>query len=223
LTTVDARVKPASHKAWLAEIDGWRKRLSNISNLSNVSNLIQPQAVMEAIGRATKSRAIVVADVGQNQMWAAQGLRHREPRKFLTSGGMGAMGFAIPAAIGAAIAKPGTRVVAVVGDGGAQMTFEEVIVAVERKLPITIVIINNGCLGMVRQIQELFYRRNYSGVFLKSPDFVTLARAYGATGVRVGDPAKLDGAIRRAVASKKTTVVEVLVDPAANVEPMAFK
>jgi len=123
----------------------------------------------------------------------------------------------LPAAIGAAIAKPGTRVVAIVGDGGAQMTFEELIVAVERKLPLTVVILNNGCLGMVRQMQEQFYKRNYSGVFLSSPDFVTLARAHGAAGVRVSDPAKLEGVIRRACAAKKPTVVEVVVDPAANV------
>jgi len=222
LTTVDARVKPAGHRAWLAEIDDWRKKLP-MGWKPLRKGVIMPQAVIEAIGKAAKGRAIVVADVGQNQMWAAQGLRHREPRRFLTSGGMGAMGFAIPAAIGAAIAKPGTRVVAIVGDGGAQMTFEEVIVAVERKLPVTIVIVNNGCLGMVRQIQEFFYKKNYSGVFLRSPDFVTLARAHGAKGIRVREPAKLDGAIRRAVASKKTTVVEVLVDSSANVEPMAFK
>jgi len=221
LTTVDARVRPARHAAWLKEIEGWRWKVER--RKANAGSLIQPQAVMEAVGRATGGRAVVVADVGQNQMWAAQGLRHTTPRKFLTSGGMGAMGFAIPAAVGAAIAKPGTRVVAITGDGGAQMTFGELIVAVERKLPVTVVIVNNGCLGMVRQIQELFYRRNYSGVFLKGPDFVALARAYGASGVRVSDPEKLDGAIRRALASKKTAVVEVLVDPAANVEPMAFK
>jgi len=220
LTTVDARVKHAKHAAWLTEVEGWRMK---VEQRRKIQPKIAPKAVIESIGRATKGRAIVVADVGQNQMWAAQYLRHAEPRRFLTSGGMGAMGFAIPAAVGAAIAKPGMKVVAVVGDGGAQMTFEEIIVAVERKLPVTIVVLNNGSLGMVRQIQELFYKRNYSGVYLKSPDFPMLARAFGAAGIRVSDPKKLDGAIRRAVASRKTTLVEVLIDPAANVEPMAFK
>jgi len=222
LTTVDARVKPAKHAAWMAEIETWRRRLA-LEWKPLHAGVIMPQAVIEAVGRATHGRAIVVADVGQNQMWAAQCLHHTAPRRFLTSGGMGAMGFAIPAAIGAAIAKPGTRVVTIVGDGGAQMTFEEIIVAVERRLPITVVILNNGCLGMVRQIQELFYRRNYSGVFLTSPDFVRLARAFGMSGVRVTDPARLDGAIRRAVAAGRPTLVEVVVDPEANVEPMSFR
>jgi len=222
LTTVDARVRRARHEAWAREVDEWRRKLA-LSWRPLHDGVIMPQAVIESVSRATKGRAIVVADVGQNQMWAAQFLCHTAPRKFLTSGGMGAMGFAIPAAIGAALAKPDSRVVAIAGDGGAQMTFEELIVAVERKLPITIIILNNGCLGMVRQIQELFYRRKYSGVFLRSPDFIALARAHGASGIRVKDPAKLDAAVRRAVAARKPTVVEVAVDPEANVEPMAFK
>jgi len=212
LTTVDARVKGAKHGEWIRQVRSWSEEVR-----------IKVRPEIAAIDRATKGRAIVVADVGQHQMWAAQGLTHVEPRRFLTSGGMGAMGYAIPAAIGAALAKPGARVVAIVGDGGAQMTMEELIVAVERKLPVMIVIFNNGVLGMVRQIQERFYRKNYSGVFLTSPDFVKLAHAYGARGVKVKRGASIEGALRKALGVKGPTIIEVAIDPKANVEPMAFK
>ena len=136
------------------------------------------------------------------------------------------MGFGIPAAIGAALARPDLKVVAVCGDGGAQMTFEEVVVAVLEKLPITFVIVNNGCLGMVRQWQELFYHKRYSQTILKRegleylPDFMKLAEAHGAKGYRVLDPAKLDATMKKAIESKETTLVEVVVDPEANVYPM---
>ena len=153
-------------------------------------------------------------------------------------GGMGTMGFGIPAAIGAAFARPDHKTVAVCGDGGAQMTFEEIVVAVEHKLPVTFVVINNGCLGMVRQWQELFYKKNYAGSILTVrdrpknenlegdlkydylPDIVKLAEAHGAKAYRVIDPAKLDSVIAKAVKSDATTLVEVIVEPRANVYPM---
>ena len=237
LTTVLSRVKSATHPEWTSKIDGWKK--SHPVTWSQMHpNVIMPQAVMEAIDKATGGRAVMVTDVGQHQMWAAQHFRYSIPRHFLTSGGMGTMGFGIPAAIGAAIARPDHKTVAVCGDGGAQMTFEEVVVAVEHKLPVTFVVINNGCLGMVRQWQELFYGKNYSGSILTVrgraanerleqdlkydylPDFVKLAEAHGAEAYRVIDPAKLDATVARAVRSKKTTVVEVIVEPRANVYPM---
>jgi acetolactate synthase-1/2/3 large subunit len=151
---------------------------------------------------------------------------------------MGTMGFGIPAAIGAAFGRPDRKVVAVCGDGGAQMTFEEIVVAVEHKLPVTFVVINNNCLGMVRQWQELFYDKRYAGSILSAkgrcknerieddldydylPDIVKLAEAHGAQAFRVIDPEKLDKAILKAVNSKKTTLVEVIVEPRANVYPM---
>ena len=197
-----------------------------------------PQSVIEAIDRATEGEALLVTDVGQHQMWAAQFFRHNQPRHFLSSGGMGTMGYGIPAAIGAAFANVGDPVVAVCGDGGAQMTFEELVVAVEHKLPVTFVVVNNSCLGMVRQWQELFYRKNYSGSILSVrgraknerldqdlkydylPDFVKLAEAHGAEAHRVIDPAKLDSVISAAVRSRRATLVEVIVEPRANVYPM---
>ena len=201
-------------------------------------NVIMPQSVVEAIDRATNGEAILATDVGQHQMWCAQYFRHTHSRHFLSSGGMGTMGFGIPAAIGAAFGKPDHKVVCVCGDGGAQMTFEEMVVAVEHKLPITFVVINNGCLGMVRQWQELFYGKRYSGSILTVkgrlpnerleqdlkydylPDLVKLADAHGAETYRVIDPAKLEPTLRKAVKSARTTFVEVIVEPRANVYPM---
>ncbi len=237
ITTVLSRVKAAEHKDWLKRIDGWKKERP-LAYKPMHKGVIMPQAVIESIDRATKGEAILVTDVGQYQMWAAQYFRHNSPRHFLTSGGMGTMGFGIPAAIGAAVARPGEKVVAVCGDGGAQMTFEEMVVAVEHKLPVTIVVINNECLGMVRQWQELFYSKRYAGSILSSkgrmapehidddlgydylPDFCRLAEAHGAKAWRVIDPAKLDAVMKKAVSAKGPSLVEVIVEPRANVYPM---
>ena len=237
LTTVASRVKPSEHKAWLDKIEAWKKDRP-ISYKIHDPHVIMPQSVVETIDRATKGDAILVTDVGQHQMWCAQFFRHSHSRHFLSSGGMGTMGFGIPAAIGAALGKPDHKVVAVCGDGGAQMTFEEMVVAVEHKLPVTFVVINNACLGMVRQWQELFYGKNYADSILSVkgrcpnerldqdleydylPDLVKLAQAHGADAYRVIDPAKLEPTIRKAVRSSKTTFVEVIVDPRANVYPM---
>ncbi len=237
LTTVNSRIRSAEHAEWLAQIDEWRRKRP-VSYKPMHKGVIMPQQVIEAIDRATKGRAVLVTDVGQHQMWSAQFFRHNRPRHFLSSGGMGTMGFGIPAAIGAAIARPDHKTVAVCGDGGAQMTFEEVVVAVEHKLPVTFVVINNACLGMVRQWQELFYGKRYSGSILSVrgrlanerleqdlkydylPDLKKLAEAHGAEAYRVIDPAKLDATIRKAVNSKRTTFVEVIVEPRANVYPM---
>ena len=237
LTTVGSRIKTAKHTEWLDTIVKWQKS-HPVAYKKMHEGVIMPQSVVEAIDKATDGKAVVVTDVGQNQMWAAQYFRHRLPRHFLTSGGMGTMGFGIPAAIGAAFARPDHHTVAVCGDGGAQMTFEEVVVAVEHKLPVTFIVINNGCLGMVRQWQELFYAKNYSGSILSVknrpkneniegdlkydylPDIVKLAEAHGAKAYRVIDPAKLETTIAKAVKSGVTSLVEVIVEPRANVYPM---
>ncbi len=238
LTTVSSRVKAATHTDWLAQIQAW-KTSHPLAYKPLHDNVIMPQSVIEAIDKATQGQAIVVTDVGQQQMWAAQYFRHNQPRHFLSSGGMGTMGFGIPAAIGAAFGKPHETIVAVCGDGGAQMTFEEVVVAVEHQLPITIVVINNSCLGMVRQWQELFYGKRYAGSILAPkgrcanehlaedeltydylPNFVKLAEAHGAKAYRVIDPTKLEATIKKAVASRQTSLVEVIVEPRANVYPM---
>ena len=191
LTTVNSRVKPNARTAWGAKIAAWKKK-------DEVGRDVPARRVIEAIWNATKGRAILVADVGDHQMACARYFRHSHPRHFLTSGGMGTMGFAIPAAIGAAIAKPDHKVVAVVGDGGAQMTSEELIVAVEEKLPVTFVVMNNHALGMVNTP-------------IVSPDFVKLAQAHGMKSARVADLKKLDAVIAKAVRAKGPVLVEVEV------------
>ena len=229
-------VKENKHPEWWEQIREWDKMEDRF--LTSGERLTAPW-VMTQLNKTFADRdTIFVTDVGQNQMWAAQYFRHNIPRHFLSSGGMGTMGFGIPAAIGAAFARPDHKTVAVCGDGGAQMTFEEVVVAVEHKLPVTFVVINNGCLGMVRQWQELFYKKNYSGSILTVkdrpknenlegdlkydylPDIVKLAEAHGAKAYRVIDPDKLDSVIAKAVKSDATTLVEVIVEPRANVYPM---
>jgi len=225
LTTVNSRVRSASHGAWLSSIARWKADEPR-GQKRRKRGLVMPQEALEAVSAAAGEDAVFVTDVGQHQMWAARCIRHRLPRRFLSSGGMGAMGFGIPAAIGAAIALRGTRrVVAILGDGGAQMTFQELVVAVERSLPVTFVILNNGGLGMVRQVQDMFFGGRRFGVSLGVggkylPDFVALAKAYGALGARVSDPGKLAATMRKAMSSTRPFVVEVAVDPEANVYPM---
>ena len=191
LMTVDSRIRPAAHPDWVASINARRRpRTEGLRPLHR--GVIMPQTVVESVYGATDGRAIVVTDVGQHQLWA--------------------MGFGIPAAIGAALAKPAAKVVAFLGDGGAQMTAEELMVASELKLPVTFIVFSNGSLGLVRQMQRHQCGGNYFATDLRSPDFVKLAAAYGVRGVRVADGAKLDAAIARAVRSKSPTLVEVVVD-----------
>ena len=203
LTTVNSRIRPATHADWQKRVAAWKSAgetpPSHKAASSRGGDVTITRHVLESIYRATKGMAVLVADVGNHQMACARHFRHSHPRHFLTSGGMGTMGFAIPAAIGAAVARPDEKVVAVVGDGGAQMTFEELIVAVELKLPVTFVVVNNAALGMVNTP-------------ISSPDFVMLAQAYGAKGVRVSDPKKLDAAMAKAVRAKSPVLVEVEVE-----------
>ena len=174
------------------------------------------KAVVDAVCRAARGALVAVTDVGQHQLWAARYLRHVRPRTFISSGGMGAMGFGIPAAIGAAIARPDMKVVAFVGDGGAQMTAEELVVAAEQNLPVTFVVFSNGTLGLVRQMQREDFGSRYFATDLRSPDFVKLASAYGVKGVRVSDPAKVDSAVAGAMRAKGPVLIEVRTDPEAS-------
>ena len=194
LTTVNSRVKPNARAAWGRQVEKWKNERRE--RAAAVGRDVSVRRVIESISSATKGMALLVADVGDHQMACARYFRHSHPRHFLTSGGMGTMGFAIPAAIGAAIAKPDHKVIAVVGDGGAQMTSEELVVAVEERLPITFVVVNNHALGMVNTP-------------ITSPDFVKLAEAHGMKGVRVPDSKKLDAAIAKAIKAEGPVLVEV--------------
>ena len=211
LLTVDSRIRPATHGGWLESIAS-RRRPGADGAKPPRSGLVEPRRIVEAVYEATGGEAIVVTDVGQHQIWAAKAFTHRRPRRFVTSGGMGAMGFGIPAAIGAALARPESRVVAFLGDGGAQMTAEELIVASELKLPVVFIVFANGSLGLVRQMQRHHCGGNYFATDLRSPDFVKLAAAYGVRGARVSGEAGLGAAIGRAVRSRAPVLVEVAVD-----------
>lgn len=226
LTTVNSRIRKSVHKAWREDIAEWKARYAEESKRSEKSPFISPRDVIENIYRATNGSAVIVTDVGQHQMWTAQYFKHSIPRHFLTSGGMGTMGFGIPAAIGAAFARPDHKTIAICGDGGAQMTISELVVAVEHKLPVTFIVVNNGCLGMVRQWQELFFKGNYSASVFSDkdgkylPDLCKIALAHGVKAYRVTEVSKLPTVLKKALRSRTPTFVDVIVDPRANVYPL---
>ncbi len=192
-------VEPASHREWLGQIGRWRgeTQARDIVNQPDNGHVVAPQ-VIHALWEATGGEAIVVTDVGQNQMWAAQYYHLDQPHPFITSGGLGTMGFGLPAAIGAQVARPDKEVWAVVGDGGFQMTVHELGTVIQEQLPLRIALFNNNYLGMVRQWQEFFYDRRYESTCLLNPDFVRLVEAYGIRGWRVTEPGGMQQAIAEA-------------------------
>jgi acetolactate synthase-1/2/3 large subunit len=207
------------HSQWVEQTRDWDEKQP--VRYSDAGEMIKPQQVIEKIYKICNGDAIVSTEVGQNQMWAAQFYRFRSPRTLLTSGGLGTMGYGFPAAIGAQIAFPDKMVVDVAGDGSIQMNIQELATAVTYNLPVKVVILNNGYLGMVRQWQELFYSKNYCSTCLqKNPDFVQLAKAYGAEGYRVSDRGELEATLKSAFESDKPCIVDVLVEPEENVYPM---
>jgi acetolactate synthase-1/2/3 large subunit len=213
-------VKAPDTSKWLAQINEW-KRKGPLTYDDN-SGIIKPQYVVEQIYEATKGDAIIATEVGQNQMWAAQFYKYTKPRSFLSSGGLGTMGYGLPAAIGAQVARPEKIVFDIAGDGSIQMNIQELATAVVNKLPINIAILNNSCLGMVRQWQELFYGKRYSHTCFDKmcPDFVKIAQAYGAVGIRVTEKQEVRPAIKKAIASKNTVILDFIVQNEENVFPM---
>jgi acetolactate synthase-1/2/3 large subunit len=205
---------------WTETIKAWKIDHPLTYNGAD-SGEIKPQAVVETIYELTKGEAIITTEVGQNQMWAAQFYNYHKPRTLLTSGGLGTMGYGFPAAIGAQVAFPDTLVIDVAGDGSIQMCIQEMATAMCYNLPVKIVILNNGYLGMVRQWQELFYKKNYCATCMDwAPDFVKLAQAYGAEGYRVTDPAQVRPVLAQAFGNGKPTIVDVVVSREENVYPM---
>ncbi len=203
---------------WLQKIDEWKasKRLSY-----DQKDVIKPQYVVETLHRLTGGDAVITTEVGQNQMWAAQYYHLNGPNCFITSGGLGCMGFGMPAALGARIARPDKLVVDIAGDGSIQMNIQELATAVQYNIPIKVVILNNGYLGMVRQWQELFYDRCYSCTEMShAPDFVALARAYGATGLRARTPEEVEGVLKEGLAAAGPVLMDFVVEPEESVYPM---
>ncbi len=216
----DENITCMSHKDWLLHIARWKSE-HPLTYPPGDKHTIRPQQVVETIFNITKGDAIISTEVGQNQMWAAQFYQYLTPRTLLTSGGLGTMGFGFPAAIGAQVACPDKLVIDIAGDGSIQMCIQEMAMAVCYGLPVKIVILNNGYLGMVRQWQELFYDKNYCATCMEyAPDFVLLAKAYGAEGFRITDPLKIKETLQEAFAVKGPVIVDVAVAGEENVYPM---
>ncbi len=229
-------------KKWVNQIKAWDKEYP-VTAPSSVEGGISPQAIFENLNKAF-TEGIFLTDVGQHQMWTTQFLEMNKNKQLITSGGLGTMGFGLPAAIGAQLGNPDKRVVCIAGDGGVQMTIQELATAVQLELPITLVIINNGFLGMVRQMQQFFHDKNYSGTCLRkrkscegkcnfdgsnipeccppyTPDFIRLAESYGAYGIRVTDEDKLSDAFEETKKNTDSpTIIEILIDFKDVVLPM---
>ena len=214
-------VTPNRHDEWLAQTAEWKKKYPLTYKPGN-GDILKPQYVVQQIDAVTKGDAIITTEVGQNQMWAAQFFNYTRPRQIISSGGLGTMGFGFPAAMGAQLGKPGSLVFDIAGDGSIQMNIQELATVSRDNIPVKITILNNGYLGMVRQWQELFYNRRYSGTHLASgnPDFVKLAEAYGVMGLRVDKPGEVADALRKAIAHPGPVVLDFHVDPEENVFPM---
>jgi acetolactate synthase-1/2/3 large subunit len=229
-------VEPRERTEWLTQVAEWQAKFP--FTFDRASPELLPQFVIEKIYEVTRGDAIIVTDVGQHQMWSAHFFKYTQPRTFLSSGGLGTMGYGLPAAIGAKRGCPGKTVVNIAGDGSVQMNFQELVVAVEHKLPLTVVILNNGYLGMVRQWQEMFYNREFSASRLGGthraamekisepaedrylPDFIKLAEGHGAMGIRVKKQAEVVPALEKAFVANQPVVVECIVSPDENVYPM---
>ena len=204
---------------WLKEINEWVKK--HPLGYVDEGDIIKPQYVVQKLHELTKGNAIISTEVGQNQMWAAQFYHFDKPRTFLTSGGLGVMGYGFPAAIGAQMAAPKRTVIDVAGDGSIQMNIQELATARQYNCPVKIAILNNGYLGMVRQWQELFYDKRYAGTDLEvSPDFVKLAEAYGAVGLRAKKTSEVVPVIKEALKTKNTVVMDFVVAREEGVFPM---
>ncbi|MHB9090181.1 MAG: biosynthetic-type acetolactate synthase large subunit, partial [Chloroflexota bacterium] len=204
--------------AWLSQVNRWCEEAAEAPRQSN--GHVSPQGAIEGLYQATGGDAIVVTDVGQHQLWAAQYFRYDKPGSFISSGGLGTMGFGLPAALGAKLGRPDDTVWAVVGDGGLQMNIQELATVVQEGAAVKIALLNNGYLGMVRQLQEFFHAGRYSGILLSGPDFVKVADAYGIPGRRVERDADIAAAYRWAMDVDGPALVEFVIEPEENVYPM---
>jgi acetolactate synthase-1/2/3 large subunit len=220
LENLNKYVNKAQSDEWMNKIAHWKSEFPLHYVEPSSGDGIKPQYIIEQICEAAKD-AIIVTEVGQHQMWAAQYFKFKEPRTFISSGGLGTMGFGFPAAIGAKVARPDKIVFDVAGDGSFQMSSQELATVVQENIPVIVAIFNNGYLGMVRQWQELFYNKRYSSTCIQdSVDFVKLAEAYGALGIRATKKSEVRPAIEQAIASGRPTVIDFVVEGEENVSPM---
>ena len=217
LQTLNKMVKRPDTKEWLKKISDWKKKYPL---QYKPGKKINPQYVVEQIYKVTKGDAIICTEVGQNQMWAAQYYTYTKPRTWISSGGLGTMGYGFPAAIGAKIGRPDKLVFDIAGDGSIQMNIQELATAVANKINVKIAVLNNGYLGMVRQWQELFYNRRYASTPISGPDFVKLAESYGAAGIRVKNTKDVAKAIKEAIAIPNVVIMDFIVEEEENVFPM---
>jgi acetolactate synthase-1/2/3 large subunit len=229
-------IKNKKHEDWIKKVNGWKEKFP--LSYKKKSDVVSPQYVVECVREVTGGKAIITTEVGQNQMWVAQFYKFDKPRTLLTSGGLGTMGYGFPAAIGAKVARPDMPVFDIAGDGSIQMNIQELATAVIKNVGVKIIILNNGFLGMVRQWQELFYKKRYAATCLRTgalnpqkceiskecpgytPDFVKVAEAYGATGMRVCKNEDVKSAIKKAMDIDGPVIVDCIIDSEENVFPM---
>jgi acetolactate synthase-1/2/3 large subunit len=226
LAALMEQVTPAQHHGWMATISAWRAEAERCNQEDAIEPsqtpdaMPQPRDILSAIRRATGGRALLVTDVGQHQMWAARFYGYEHLNSHITSGGLGTMGFALPAAMGAALGRPNEPIWVIAGDGGIQMNIQELATLADLNLPVKVAIVNNGYLGMVRQWQEFFHHRNYSETRITGPDYVKLADAYHLTGFQVTRAEDVDATIERAIATPGPVIIDFVVEAEANVFPI---
>ena len=214
------QVPKLNHTEWINQIKEWKKEYSLIFKKKN-EDILLAQEVLSEIDKITKGNAIISTDVGQHQMWSAQYLTYENPHSIITSGGAGTMGFGLPAAIGAQVANPDKKVISIIGDGGFQMTFQELMLMKQYNLPVKVFIFNNSYLGMVRQWQELFHSRRYSSVDLSyNPDFIKIGEAYGIKSVQLKNSKDLKKNLKKILESNEPVLVECIIEKEENVYPM---
>ncbi len=218
-STFDAQAMADRHRAWQDQIDQWNQE--HPLTYQEEGDIIKPQYVIEVIDRLTHGDAIITTEVGQNQMWAAQFYKFNQPRRLLTSGGLGTMGYGLPAAIGAKLAFPDELVIDVAGDGSIQMNIQELATAKQYGAHVKVAILNNNYLGMVRQWQELFYNRRYAATVMEvTPDFVELAKAYGAVGLRATTKDEVEPVIKEALTTDNVVIMDFAINREEGVFPM---
>ena len=218
LHQLNAKVEPATHPEWLQEIEQLRREHPS-ENIRDTEKLL-PQYIMRQISEVTEGKAVIVTGVGQHQMWAAQHFCFNEMNTFISSGGLGAMGFEVPAAMGAQVGRPDLPVWSVAGDGGFQMTMYELATMMENNIPVKIAILNNNHLGLVRQLQDLFHEKTYVAVkYTHNPDFVLLAQAYGMEAMRVKDKTQVRASVEAAMHHPGPVLIDFLIEPEENVYP----